>query len=314
MRALAHKTPTDYKKPLKVHFHGEKGVDAGGLRKEFFQLIIGELFDVRYGMFLTDEETHTFRFNPDSLDSPLEFELIGVLIGIAIYNNTILDLHLPRVIYKQLLGMKPTLDDLVESQPSLGKGLMQLLEFDGDVEATFARDFTLTVDSWGEQKIVELKPGGADIPVTSSNRHEFVDLYVEYILEKSISKQFTPFKKGFMRACGGEALKLFRPFELELLVCGSQEFDFEALQSTTRYEDGYTEDSDIIKWFCQRRTIQAGQEQQKLAGSGQPTAKHWRWKGNSMLTLSLSFSLLSSSAAASFFLFLCVQGRSSTKS
>jgi hypothetical protein len=180
----------------------------GGLRKEFFQLIISELFDARYGMFLVDDETRTFKFNPDSLDSPLEFELIGALLGIAIYNSTILDMRLPQVYYKQLLNLKPNLDDLLASQPSLAKGLLQLLEFDGDVEATFARDFTISYESYGEHKLIELKPNGANIPVTNENRHEFVDLYVEYVLEKSIAKQFGAFYKGFHRACGGEALKV----------------------------------------------------------------------------------------------------------
>ena len=51
------------------------GIDAGGLRKEFFQLIIAELFDPRFGMFLLNEETRTLRFNPDSMESTFEFEV-----------------------------------------------------------------------------------------------------------------------------------------------------------------------------------------------------------------------------------------------
>ena len=74
-------------------------------------------------------------------------------------------------------------------------------------------------------------------------------LFCQWVLEKSIAKQFGAFYKGFHRACGGDALKLFRPFELELLVCGIAELDFEALESTTRYEDGYTKDDQIIKDF-----------------------------------------------------------------
>ncbi len=34
MRGLANKSPQDLKKPLKIHFREEKGIDAGGLRKE----------------------------------------------------------------------------------------------------------------------------------------------------------------------------------------------------------------------------------------------------------------------------------------
>jgi len=210
MRQLANKQPTDLKKPLKIHFKGEKGIDAGGLRKEFFQLIIAELFDPRFGMFLLNEETRTLRFNPDSMESTFEFELLGVLLGIAIYNSTILDMHFPQVVYKQLLGQKPTLDDLLDAQPSLAKGLLQLLEFDGDVEAVFARDFTYSYESYGAQVVVPLKPDGDQIPVTKENRAEFVQLYVEHVLEKSVARQFGAFSRGFLRVCGGPALQLFR--------------------------------------------------------------------------------------------------------
>lgn len=40
------------KKPLKVKFVGEQGVDEGGVRKEFFKLLIDELFNPNYAMFL----------------------------------------------------------------------------------------------------------------------------------------------------------------------------------------------------------------------------------------------------------------------
>ena len=45
----------DLKKPLKVQFVGEEGIDEGGVQKEFFQLIMGQIFDVNYGMFTYDE-------------------------------------------------------------------------------------------------------------------------------------------------------------------------------------------------------------------------------------------------------------------
>jgi hypothetical protein len=37
------------KKPLKIVFEGEEGIDEGGLRNEFFQLITRKLFDISYG-------------------------------------------------------------------------------------------------------------------------------------------------------------------------------------------------------------------------------------------------------------------------
>lgn len=40
------------KKPLKVKFIGEQGVDEGGVRKEFFHLLTAELFNPNYAMFI----------------------------------------------------------------------------------------------------------------------------------------------------------------------------------------------------------------------------------------------------------------------
>jgi len=41
--------PEDLRKQLKVKFHGEEGIDEGGVQKEFFQLIIEELFNPEIG-------------------------------------------------------------------------------------------------------------------------------------------------------------------------------------------------------------------------------------------------------------------------
>lgn len=38
------------KRALKIEFAGEEGVDAGGLRKEWFLLLVRELLDQKYGM------------------------------------------------------------------------------------------------------------------------------------------------------------------------------------------------------------------------------------------------------------------------
>lgn len=49
---IARQRPRDLFKPLRVHFIGEAGIDAGGLKKEFFQLLLAELLCPDYGMLL----------------------------------------------------------------------------------------------------------------------------------------------------------------------------------------------------------------------------------------------------------------------
>ena len=250
LQQLSRYQSEDYRKPLKVQFVGEQGIDEGGVRKEFFQLLIKELFDVNYGMFTVDEETRVYQFNPLSLESSIEFELIGIVLGLALYNSIILDIRFPLFIYKKLLNHSTGFTDLATAHPALAKGLKALLDDTSDsVEDVYSRQFTVDVERYGEREVVELKPGGADIALTSANRHEYVALYTDYVLSRSIDKQFTAFKKGFDVCVPSSLLVLFQPEELELLICGSDVFDWQQLRDSARYDDGYTADSPIIAWF-----------------------------------------------------------------
>eukprot|EP01083_Nonionella_stella_P143395 445624_1 len=236
------------KKPLRVKFHGEEGVDEGGVQKEFFQLIIRQLYQAEYGMFLHDDVTRLFWFNKDAFENSSEFELIGIILGLAVYNGVILDVHFPNVVYQKLVGKtKFTLDDLASFKPELTRGLRQLLDFAGDVRETFMRSFSFEYQRFGETRVVELKPGGKDIELTNKNRKEYVDLYVQHELVDSIQRQYDAFYQGFHSVCGGEIFAWFRWEELELLVCGSEELDFDALEESARYEDGFVASDQTIR-------------------------------------------------------------------
>lgn len=134
--------------------------------------------------------------------------------------------------------MNYTLDDLAEFRPALAAGLQKLLDYDGDVENTFCRDFVADVDKYGQSIQVPLCPNGQNTPVTNSNRRAFVDLYVRYLLDTSVARQFEPFKRGFFTVCGGNALSLFQPEEIEKLIRGSDEpLDISSLRAVAIYEN-----------------------------------------------------------------------------
>ena len=54
---------------------------------------------------------------------------------------------------------------------------------------------------FGEIVDVDLKNNGKDVAVTNDNRKEFVVLYVDYLLNKSIERQFSAFHRGFQKVC-----------------------------------------------------------------------------------------------------------------
>uniref|UniRef100_A0A8C2GW79 HECT and RLD domain containing E3 ubiquitin protein ligase 4 n=1 Tax=Cyprinus carpio TaxID=7962 RepID=A0A8C2GW79_CYPCA len=147
MEVLRKSKNVDYKKPLKVIFVGEEAVDAGGVRKEFFLLIMKELLDPKYGMFRYYEESRLIWFAHKTFEDIDLFHLIGVVCGLAIYNLTIVELNFPLALYKKLLKKTPTLEDLKELMPDVGRSLQQLLDYtEDDLEEAFCLNFTYWAD------------------------------------------------------------------------------------------------------------------------------------------------------------------------
>ncbi|KAI8247107.1 putative E3 ubiquitin-protein ligase [Colletotrichum sp. SAR 10_77] len=275
----------DIKKGLRIVFKGEEGLDAGGLKKEWFLLLVREVFNPDHGMFIYDEDSQFCYFNPNSFETSDQYFLVGVVMGLAIYNSTILDVALPPFAFRKLLASAPssstgpsahprpsmnyTLEDLAEYRPRLAAGLRQLLEFDGDVEETFQLDFVVDVEKYGIITQVPLCPGGERKVVTNANKWEYVNLYVRYLLETAVTRQFEPFKRGFYTVCGGNALSLFRPEEIELLVRGSDTaLDVDALRGVAEYDNWGTKTPDgvepVVGWFWETFKEATPEEQRKL--------------------------------------------------
>uniref|UniRef100_A0A8C7G049 Ubiquitin-protein ligase E3A n=1 Tax=Oncorhynchus kisutch TaxID=8019 RepID=A0A8C7G049_ONCKI len=265
LEMIAIENPADLRKQLFVEFEGEQGVDEGGVSKEFFQLVLEEMFNPDIGMFTYDEFTKLFWFNPPSLENEAQFTLIGIVLGLAIYNNCILDVHFPMVVYRKLMGKKGTYLDLTDSHPVQYQSLKELLDYEGDVEEDMMITFQISqTDLFGDPITYDLKENGDKIPVSVDNRKEFVSLYSDYILNKSVERQFKAFRRGFQMVTNESPLKcLFRPEEVELLICGSRNLDFHALEETTEYDGGYNKDCHIIKDFWE--TVHSfGEEDKRL--------------------------------------------------
>uniref|UniRef100_A0A2K5TLF6 Ubiquitin-protein ligase E3A n=1 Tax=Macaca fascicularis TaxID=9541 RepID=A0A2K5TLF6_MACFA len=171
LEMIAMENPADLKKQLYVEFEGEQGVDEGGVSKEFFQLVVEEIFNPDIGMFTYDESTKLFWFNPSSFETEGQFTLIGIVLGLAIYNNCILDVHFPMVVYRKLMGKKGTFRDLGDSHPVLYQSLKDLLEYEGNVEDDMMITFQISqTDLFGNPMMYDLKENGDKIPITNENR------------------------------------------------------------------------------------------------------------------------------------------------
>lgn len=162
---------------------------------------------------------------------PFPSQIIGKLIGLAIYNKVLLDVKFPVCLYKKLLGKPVGLKDLAEVDASTAKSLTDLLAFEDEVEDVFCLTFAVGYkDLFGNEKTHNLMARGAEVNVTNANRREFVEKYVKWLLVDSIRDQFNSLARGFHVVVDSPVLELFRPEELDLVVSGTPDLNFMELE------------------------------------------------------------------------------------
>ncbi|KAG5802726.1 hypothetical protein H9Q74_012652 [Fusarium xylarioides] len=262
-------------RPLKVHLgenSGEEGFDSGGVQQEFFRLAIAECLDPQYGAFTVDERTRMAWFTPGSLTEDWKYELVGLLMSLALYNGLTLPITFPKALYRKLLG-KPVeeLHHIADGWPDLASGLTTLLEWDekdGLVEDIFARTYEFSVESLGtvvtrdmrmsEQagwpkaasSSCDIAPPHMDNPddaplVTNENRDDYIIDYIRHLTDVSIRRQYLAFEQGFNSCLDRKSLSLLSPSTLQSLVEGVQEIDIIELKRYARY----------VGWDASHRTI-----------------------------------------------------------
>ncbi|MCP8719720.1 MAG: DUF908 domain-containing protein [Asgard group archaeon] len=250
-RALFFKPKDEFRNAkLEINFKGEQGIDAGGVTREWYQVLSRQMFNPDYALFtpvVSDETTfhpnRTSYINPEHLSF---FKFIGRIIGKAIHDNCFLDCHFSRAVYKRILGKQQSLKDMETLDLEYFKSLMWMLE--NDITDVITEDFSVETDDYGEHKIIDLIPNGRNIPVTEENKHEYVKKVVEYRLQTSVEEQMENFLMGFHEIIPKDLVAIFDEKELELLISGLPDIDVVDWQNNTTYNN-YSPLSLQIQWF-----------------------------------------------------------------
>lgn len=156
-------------RPLKVKMGmelGEEGVDAGGVQQEFFRILFAEALNPDFGMFTVDERTRMAWYQPASHEPLYKFEMLGLLMSLAVYNSVTLSVTFPLAFYRKLLGLKvKKLEHIEDGWPDLAKGLRDLLEWsDGDVADMFMRTYEFSYEAFGTRVDVDMEKVGREAP------------------------------------------------------------------------------------------------------------------------------------------------------
>ena len=183
---------------LSIRFHGEEGVDAGGVTREWFQVLSKQMFNPDYALFNPVSSDRT-TFHPNRLskindEHLMFFKFIGRIIGKALYEGRALDCHFSRAVYKRILGKTVSIKDMETVDVEYYKSLLWML--DNDITGAIDETFSVTTDDFGVTEVVDLVENGRNIPVTEENKQEYVQRIVEHRLTGSVQAQLEQFLKG----------------------------------------------------------------------------------------------------------------------
>lgn len=198
-KSLYFKTADELKYgKLNVRFIGEEGVDAGGVTKEWFQVLARGMFNPMYALFIpvaADSTTfHPNRLSGVNSEHLMFFKFIGRIIGKALYEGRVLDCHFSRAVYKCILGRNVSIKDMETLDLDYYKSLLWMLE--NDITDIITETFSVETDDFGEKQVIDLVENGRNIPVTQENKEEYVQRVVDYRLLRSVKEQLDNFLKG----------------------------------------------------------------------------------------------------------------------
>eukprot|EP00435_Cladocopium_sp_Y103_P039517 s1624_g10.t1 len=189
------------------------------------------------------------------LDIRVALRSLRSVPGEKVYNNEHgIQIHFPLALFKKLKGESLTLADLQDVNPKVWMSMQQMLAWqptnpadaNQEFEDTFCLSFSASYDYFGEHRDVDLKPGGADIPVTFDTRQEYVDLYCQWLLETSTERHFKLLAQGFEKVVDSALWSFLTAEEAHLIICCEPTLEASELRILAHYE-GYDKDDPYIQ-------------------------------------------------------------------
>ncbi|ERE75742.1 putative E3 ubiquitin-protein ligase HERC1-like protein [Cricetulus griseus] len=258
----------------KVKLVGEGADDAGGVFDDTITEMCQELETGVVDLLIPSPNATAevgynrdrFLFNPSAcLDEHLmQFKFLGILMGVAIRTKKPLDLHLAPLVWKQLCCVPLTLEDLEEVDLLYVQTLNSILHIEdsGITEESFHEMIPLDsfVGQSADGKMVPIIPGGNSIPLTFSNRKEYVERAIEYRLHE-MDRQVAAVREGMSWIVPVPLLSLLTAKQLEQMVCGMPEICVEVLKKVVRYRE-VDEQHQLVQWLW--RTLEEFSNEERV--------------------------------------------------
>ncbi|XP_069958425.1 probable E3 ubiquitin-protein ligase HERC1 isoform X3 [Cherax quadricarinatus] len=263
-RQVVKLKPADLRLPSrawKVKLVGEGADDAGGVFDDTMTEMCHELVTGAVPLLIptpnaiSDAGNNRDRFllNPD-LAQPhhfMWFKFLGILFGIAIRTKKPLALPLAPLVWKLLAGIAPSSADLEEVDVEYMQSLRAIRDIDQDgvTEDTFHD--VIPLESFECMSMtgvrVAVVPGGRAVPLTFTNRQEYVNRTIYYRLHQ-MDRQIGAVREGMAWIVPVPLLSLMTASHLEQLVCGLPHISVATLKKVVRYRE-VDEHDPLVVWL-----------------------------------------------------------------
>lgn len=229
MKATKNFSVSDWCRNFEIIFQGEQGIDWGGVRREWFELICAELFDARRGLFTSFHDGPQSLVHPNPHRPPhlklRHFEFAGKVVGKCLYESALggsyrqlVRARFTRSFLAQVIGLRVHYKYFEQDDPDLYlTKIKYLLENDIDhidTEIYFVEEL---YDSSGQLiRTVELIPNGSKIRVRDVTKLQYLDALAQYRLATCIKDELEAFLKGLNELIPDNLLSIFDENELEV--------------------------------------------------------------------------------------------------
>ncbi|PAV76985.1 hypothetical protein WR25_20893 isoform B [Diploscapter pachys] len=231
------KNPLDLRRQLDIRFQGEERLDYGDVAGEWFLLLSREVFNPMHRLFVhAGNNNNLLKINPAFVDPNClkYFEFIGRFIAMALFHSKFVYSGFTMPFYKKILNKKVTLKDIEQVDPEFYNSVVQIKK--NPIDRNQRRHF----------------PGshGLQIPVTDTNKDEYIDWLVEQQFNWGVERQTKAFFEGLNSVLPPKWLQNYDERKLELRLCGMQDVDVNDWEKNTIYTS-CTRKSKQVTWFWQ---------------------------------------------------------------
>lgn len=247
----------DHQFPWKITFINkfnqiEDGQDAGGLYNEFLYKLSESAFSTESNFF---QETHNGFLSPNINSFQISdlhlriYEFLGYIVGLSIVNEVIIFPNFSNFFLNNVLDIENSFIELKSFDYELYSNLINLIEYDGNIENDFGLNFTI-INRQPNGKVIEteLIPNGKNIMVNNGNRLLYVRQVSKYKLESQFLQQSNAFKRGLQRIFPEESYKVFTSNELRQIIAGfDKEINVIEWKANTKYENFNRKDLSQVK-------------------------------------------------------------------